>query len=98
MSRVRISVDRIGLRRVTQASADMVEKVSKEIADDVRSDAPVDTGALRGSVYSETETEGNKTTGRVGYATGYGIYVEEGTSRMAAQPTLKPALYKKRSV
>jgi len=49
---------------------------------------PVDTGNLQRNI--ETEYEGLSL--RVGTQVEYGGYVEGGTSKMAAQPYLRPAL------
>lgn len=52
---------------------------------------PVDTGKLRASVKQKVVDSTATTTGNVSYNTDYAIYVELGTSRMAAQPYLHPA-------
>jgi HK97 gp10 family phage protein len=76
--------------------ADASEKMLDEIADDVRSTAvrlaAVDTGRMKGSADVESE----KGVRRIGYRTDYSEYVEGGTSRQAAQPSLEPALYRHR--
>lgn len=53
--------------------------------------SPVDTGALRNSVTSELQRNGGTLRGEVGPTVNYGAYVELGTSRMRAQPYLRPA-------
>lgn len=63
------------------ASALLVEGQAKAIC-------PVDTGNLRNSITHEVE--GNEA--RVGTNISYAIYQELGTSKMAAQPFLNPAL------
>jgi hypothetical protein len=50
----------------------------------MRTETPVDTGALRGSVYDRTSTGGH--TAEVGTSMHYGVYVARGTRRMAANP------------
>ena len=53
--------------------------------------APVDTGALRNSIPAESHMSGSaKYTIQDGVE--YGVYQELGTSRMAAQPFLVPAI------
>lgn len=57
--------------------------------------APVRTGTLRASIHVESIVDSGFTvTGMV--ATGgeadYAVYVEEGTSKMAAEPYMQPAL------
>lgn len=49
---------------------------------------PIDTGALQASI--GTEQEG--AVGRYGASEEYALYVELGTSRMGAQPYLRPAI------
>ena len=53
---------------------------------------PVDTGKLKKSI-SIKKIEGGKS---IGPDTDYDIYVEYGTSRMAAQPYLRPAMQENR--
>ena len=50
----------------------------------------VDTGALKQSKEQEIRDGANTTRGVVSYNTHYAIYVEMGTSKMAAQPYLVP--------
>jgi HK97 gp10 family phage protein len=50
--------------------------------------SPVDTGNLRGSITHVVETDHAK----VGTNVEYSIWVEAGTSKMAAQPYLRPGL------
>lgn len=49
---------------------------------------PVDTGRLRNSITHQQESENVEV---VGTNVSYGPYVELGTSKMAAQPFLRPA-------
>lgn len=62
-----------------------VERRAKQLA-------PVDTGRLRSSITHETGREGGELVGRVGTNVDYAPHQELGTSRMAAQPYLRPAL------
>lgn len=50
---------------------------------------PVDTGFLRGSIQS---ARGPENSAIVAVAAEYGAYVEYGTSRMGAQPYMRPAV------
>ena len=68
---------------VVRATAANVERAAK-------TNAPVDTGNLRNSI--TTQISGGGMTAEIGPAAAYGIYVEMGTSRMAPQPYLLPAL------
>lgn len=77
-----------------KAPAAVEEKVQRAIAKaahDVEADAkaivPVDTGFLKSSI----STDIGHLTAEVGPTADYGVYVEEGTSRMAPQPYLRPA-------
>ena len=74
---------------------DHAHKVLESIADDVVEDAkhycPVRTGALRDSIRKEVTAEAvNVVAG--GGAVDYAGYVEYGTSKMPAQPYLRPAV------
>lgn len=86
--------------RVTRAGAALgpqIKNVVSKSALDVKADAagaaPVDTGALRSSITVTSEGGGaGSTSASISPGVNYGIYVELGTSRMAAQPYLFPAL------
>ena len=52
--------------------------------------APVDTGALRNSI--GTSIAADRMSAEIGPTVNYGAYVEFGTSRMAAQPYMGPAM------
>lgn len=53
---------------------------------------PVDTGRLRSSITHQVGQDGKGVVGVVGTDVDYAPYVEMGTSRMGAQPFLRPAL------
>ena len=53
---------------------------------------PVDTGRLRSSITNELGTDADGLVAVIGTNVDYAPYVELGTSRMAAQPFLLPAL------
>lgn len=56
---------------------------------------PKDTFALNDSIRSETKREGNHVVAEITAGGGdvtYALYVEYGTSRMRAQPYLRPAM------
>ena len=63
--------------------------VAQEIAKEAASLAPVDTGRLRDSIRI-TPTGFDSVT--IGSDLGYANFVEQGTSRMKAEPYLAPAL------
>jgi HK97 gp10 family phage protein len=62
---------------------------AEEVAVRARANAPVDTGYLQGSIAAVPV---NQHMAEVRVGAPYGGYVEFGTSKMAAQPFLSPAL------
>ena len=72
----------------------MLSDIGNEIADDARFYVPVRTGALKASIFSMLTGQGSVI---IGATEDYAAEVELGTSRMSAQPYLRPALFKKRS-
>lgn len=68
--------------------------IAQDILDDAKASAPVDTGALRDSGY--LEEDGVSGDIRIGFTVNYASYVEFGTSKMRAQPYLRPAAAKRR--
>jgi HK97 gp10 family phage protein len=92
-----IELDTAVLDRITAemrpGAARIVEKYGTQIAGQAANNAPVDTGALRNSVTSESGMTGEmEYTVKDGVS--YGVFVELGTSRMAAHPFLVPAVEK----
>lgn len=67
-----------------------VKKHADKIASDARNRAPVETGYLRSSIRAESLSTGKEAQIVVGAS--YGMFVEYGTYKMAAQPFLNPAL------
>lgn len=63
-------------------------KIATRIKNKAQQLAPVDTGALKSSIHQIRE----KDTLIIATDTGYGGFVEIGTSRMRAQPYLRPAI------
>lgn len=57
-----------------------------------RRNAPVDTGLLRSSISGQTSAARSQVTGEVNASADYATYVEHGTSRMAPQPYMRPAV------
>lgn len=66
-----------------------LELSSKRIECMAKVKAPVDTGALKNSIFS---AKAGNLTYKVTAPQHYAIYVEKGTRKMRAQPYLKPAL------
>lgn len=79
--------------RVGATSAAATRKTGTSITRDAKGLAPVDTGNLRASIGMTVAGDGRTGVMRVeiGPTATYGAHVEEGTSRMAAQPYLRPA-------
>lgn len=67
----------------------IVAKAALDIQAQAQTRAPVDTGKLKNSIQAYQVASGHW---RVVVGAEYGIYVEWGTSRMAAQPYLQPAI------
>lgn len=85
------------LKNFEKAHADMPQYFKNAMSNSVtkiRSDAqaivPVRTGMLKKSI--TVRTDSNPLMGWVLVGQPYGIYVEEGTWKMRAQPYLKPSL------
>lgn len=93
--------------RLREPTMDLLAKLGVAIADDARAACPVDTGALKASVYTRMRDDGKavqigadaKVRGRGGELLGYTYtpYVELGTRHMAPQPFLRPALFRRRT-
>lgn len=85
------------------ALAELLSSPSGEVARDLQRRAlqvdraakrlcPVDTGRLRSSITNEIGQDGEGLVAVVGTNVEYAPYIELGTSKMAAQPFLLPAL------
>lgn len=85
---MRLAGATVGLR-----AAAATRKTATSIERDAATLAAVDTGNLRASIGTTYAGDGRNgvMTARIGPTANYGAYVEEGTSRMAAQPYLRPA-------
>jgi HK97 gp10 family phage protein len=77
---------KLSARAVPTASR-AVAKTAHDIEADAKGLAPVDTGNLRNSISSDIGV----LSAEIGPTAEYGLYVEEGTSRMAPQPYMGPA-------
>lgn len=77
---------RAALQVGVRAGAMVLENAAKEYC-------PVDTGTLRRSIHTEVQPGSpDRVSALVGPDAPYGIYIEYGTSRMRAQPYLRPAV------
>jgi HK97 gp10 family phage protein len=85
------------LSRAVDASA--VHPITDAVAKDMRRYVPVLSGDLRSTIRVEHgEGFGRVHFGDVSRGIDYHLYVEFGTSKMAAQPFARPALYQARTV
>lgn len=84
--------DRDGLARLYAIGDAHTGEVVDDIGRTMKRLVPVDTGALRDSIEWIT-VDGR---GVISVGTEYWEYVEFGTSKMAAQPFIRPALYRSR--
>ena len=69
----------------------IVNKYGLAVTGSAATFAPVDTGALTSSITSESKMTGDMTF-TVSDGVEYGVYQEFGTSKMAAQPFMTPAI------
>lgn len=94
--------------KLVEPTMDILARLGVDIADDARAACPVDTGALKASIYTRMRPDGKAVQigadaparGRLGQGQldyTYALYVEMGTRYMHAQPFLRPALWTKRS-
>lgn len=85
------------LDRIVDAKA--VHAFTDAVAEDMRRYVPVDTSALHDTIREEhLPGEGRVHFGDIAAGVDYHLYVENGTSKMAAQPYARPALYQRRSL
>ena len=75
-------------RSVAEKVGEITALCAENTAQRARELCPVDTGRLQASITAQSEGA----SARVSADTDYAAYVEFGTSRMAAQPYLVPAL------
>jgi HK97 gp10 family phage protein len=83
-------LDRIASKLGTNTRS-VIEGLAFEVEARAKAIAPVDTGALRNSIFTEIGKTG-AVVARVGPSVEYGPYVELGTYKMGARPFLAPAL------
>lgn len=81
-----------GLAALDRAIAAELQRRAIRVEAAAKRYCPVDTGRLRSSITHETGTDERGPVARIGTNVDYGVYVEVGTSRAAAQPFLRPAL------
>jgi hypothetical protein len=81
--------------QVMKAARPLMRKVLQDVADDMLRTVPRDTGELADSI-NPYATSGNRYRIKIG--TDHWVHVEYGTRYMAAQPYIRPSVYKKRSL
>lgn len=86
------------ITRAASSTGQRAQAVVRKTAFDIESTAknlvPVDTGNLKGSIgHSDLRTVGRSgsLSVEIGPTASYGVFVEQGTSRMAPQPFMGPA-------
>lgn len=79
---------------IQYARARYARAVAKTVQEDMERLVPVDTGELKSTIH--TESVGDSVYITVG--SDHWFFVEYGTSRMAAQPFIRPALARRRGV
>lgn len=94
----RVTINSAGLAAVLAAARDYRDQLTEEIADDSRRYVPILSGDLRASI--RTDLGGPEVAviwyGDVAADVDYHLYQEFGTSRMDAQPYIRPAVYQYR--
>lgn len=100
MARTRVVMNRAGLVRLrTVVDEKLLRPVTDAVAEDARRYVPVLSGDLLATIHAEhLAGEGRVYCGDISAGVDYHLYQEFGTSKMAAQPYMRPALYKRRSV
>jgi hypothetical protein len=78
----------------------VIRPITEAVAEDMARMVPVLSGALQSTIEGEVVSwdVGRVRFGDVGAGVDYHLYVEFGTSQMAAQPYARPALYRTRSL
>lgn len=93
-----VKIDLSKLRKLSgeidPRAAQVIRKAIMDIEGDAKTLAPVDTGNLKNSGYSQMK---NEALGEVGFTAEYAIYQEFGTRKMRAQPYLIPSLERHRA-
>ena len=81
-------------KKMKEIIARAIAYAADRIEIEAKAEVPVRTGRLQSSIQQGTLSDGRW----VGPDTEYDIYVEMGTSRMSAQPYLRPAVTKTRKL
>ena len=81
-------------KRCPERAEAVVQKAAQNIERRAKDNAPVDIGALKGSINVKRSGQFSRT---IGDGVDYGIYQEYGTVNMGAQPWLIPAVEAERA-
>lgn len=93
ISKVKWHGDKL-IKEVGQKCFQNMEKACMLVYTDAKRMCPVVTSRLMNSIAWEIEKKADEVVGRVGTNVEYATYVEYGTSKMSAQPYLRPSLEK----
>lgn len=91
MARTRVVVSESGWSRLQTRVHQVTAQITDQVYFNARSLVPVDTGELMGTL---RVTYHGWNVGRVWVGSDHWSYNEYGTERMAAQPFMRPALYR----
>lgn len=95
----RVDIDETGFAGLKDLVIGKFADVALAMGVDAERFAPVDTGALKTSVHVDDVAPGAwRITAGTGLPDGRAVYQEQGTSKMAAQPYIRPAVYQQRAV
>lgn len=96
---MRVVINVSGINAVVASGRRVRDELAEEIASDIRRYSPVLSGDLRGTVRTDLSGAAARIwIGDVGAGIDYHLYQEFGTTRMAAQPYIRPAVYQYRGV
>ena len=92
-----VIIDRNGMEQVRIAAVRGTLQLTEDMAGDMRRYAPVDQGDLVASIRVDPGSAVHRIwIGDVAGGVDYHLYQEFGTSVMAAQPYIRPAVYQRR--
>lgn len=83
----------LGRQRVGREASQVVRKAAERVKSSAQAKAPKLTGKLAGSIGVDLYGDGRSSglTAVIGPTASYGLFVENGTSKMAAEPYMGPA-------
>lgn len=93
--RVRFEIDRSWQQHLEPEENAALEKLGDEILPDMQRNCPVQTGRLKASLDAQVENQILRVGSR---DVDYSVDVELGTSTQEAEPFMRPALYRQRSL